>query len=301
MKKIELLMRSAAPIPDFEIHNSLQAIGLKDFLSKDTPYRFNDPPKLIEDFLSYFKLWIESSQLNTIKGLGNFSNRYLISGVTQSFDDFYIRHCEKKIVFLPGEYTYLRRFLSDDKWRFFDGGFSENEIFIISTPFSATGCLHPEFYTIMELANAKMIPTMIDCAFFGICSNLNINLDYPCIDNVSFSYSKAFSSGSFRSGIQFSNVNRSPIAAQNKWHYVQLLSAKVCMELAKLYSPDYIHKKYKAAQVSICSDFGLKASDTIIFGTSHDEKYDFYVIDNYINRCCLSDEIINRSLVGAAV
>lgn len=279
--------RGAAPIADSEVMASIKRLNIPSFFSDDSPYRMDLTVQ--NEFLDYFPLWINSSKLNTILGLSNFKNRYLIAGITQAFDDFYIRHAKKNIVLLPGEYPYLKRFIKN--WRFYDGVFKNNDALILSAPFSATGALHKDFASIMEQADKHDIPTLIDCAFFGICADLNLNLNYNCIESVCFSFSKAFASGCFRAGIQFTHNELSSISIQNRWHYLPLLSAKITLELAKQYSPDFIYQKYQDTQSRICERFNLTPSKTVIFGLSNDESYDDFDLDNTVNRCCITQQV----------
>jgi hypothetical protein len=279
-----LIVRGAAPIADLEVHNYIKNLNFDNLLMPNNSYRMNT--HTIQEYLEYIPQWIKSSNLNTIDGLDKFKHKYIISGITQAFDDFYIRHINKNIVILRGEYPYLKRFVKNI--RLYEGKFYDNDAFIISAPFSASGRIHEEFYSVMENAEKHSIPTLIDCAFFGICSGLSLTLNYQCVDSVCFSLSKAFASGCFRSGIQFTNVNLSSISVQNNWNYVQLLSAKIGLLLSQNYSPDYIFNKYRNIQEDICKRHGLEPSDTVIFGLSSKKTYDSFEIDGYINRCCIT-------------
>ncbi len=71
-----------------------------------------------------------------------------------------------------------------------------------------------------------------------------------------------------------------------------MLSAKVCGELAKNFSPDYIFKKYRALQLQVCSEKNIKASKTVIFGLSSDDKYKKFNLDDFVNRCCVTNYIL---------
>ncbi len=143
--------RSATPIPNIEIHDFLCKMKVAEFFVANTPYRF--PINTVKEFLNIFESWIASSTLNDVQGLGRFGHRYLASGVTQIFDDFYMRHINRTMVFFRGEYPYLRRFIKN--WRFYDGEFKPDDAFIISAPFSATGEAHPNHQAVLEQAEAK--------------------------------------------------------------------------------------------------------------------------------------------------
>ena len=58
-----------------------------------------------KQFVDYYPDWIQSSELNTVKGLDKFSFRFPSVGVTQSLDEFhYFDH--PKIGLLVGVYSY---------------------------------------------------------------------------------------------------------------------------------------------------------------------------------------------------
>lgn len=279
------MMRGAGPIVDDEILTTIKNLPFSNFFC-DTDYKSIDT-KILSSYLNFLPEWIASSELNDVIGLEQFPFKRLTSGITQSFDDFFICHNQRTFKFFPGEYPYLRRFIKN--WAFCDK-LTKEDALIISAPFSATGEMHPEFYKTLEIATDIGIPVLVDCAFFGICKNLNLYLDYPCIESVCFSLSKAFGSGCFRSGIEFSKREGGSVATQNKWCYVQLLSAKIGLELAKIFPPDYIYKKYRPIQEDICKTFDLKPSNTVIFGIGG-ENFKYFDIDGIVNRCCITPSI----------
>ena len=57
----------------------------------------------------------------------------------------------------------------------------------------------------------------------------------------------------------------------------------------------YIYDKYKDLQVDICNNSNLRASETVIFGLSTDEKYKEFNRSGIINRICLSKEMKNEN------
>jgi hypothetical protein len=284
------LMRGAVPIIDPDILRHVQSLPYGSYFldandkSMDTGIQ--------AEYLDAIPRWIASSRLNTVSGLGRFPMSRLVSGITQAFDDFYIRHHDRTFKFLRGEYPYLSKYVR--AWDFVeDAGLLRKDALVMSAPFSATGSMHPRFYETLELAQNLDVPVLIDCAFFGITRNLDLDLGYRCIQSVCFSLSKAFGAGCFRSGIEFTRQSGGPSAIQNEWIYVQLLSAKIGMEIARAFSPDHIPSRYRAWQEEICSEYGLAPSDTVVFGMG-DERFKYFDIDGVANRVCITPSIKAR-------
>ncbi len=291
------LMRGAVPIIDREILRSIQELPFPSFFCHSNDKSMDTG--IQAEYLSFLPRWIQSSELNRVEGLEAFPLRRLTSGNTQAFDDFYIRHHDRVFKFLPGEYPYLSKYVR--RWELLEDGveLTRKDALVMSAPFSATGCMHPKFYETLERADHLGIPVLIDCAFYGITRGLHLKLDYRCVEAVCFSLSKAFGAGCFRSGIEFSKQNGGPTSIQNDWIYVQLLSAKIGLELAKQYSPDYIPTKYRPWQLEICEEFGLTPSDTVVFGLGG-EAFKFFDVDGVVKRVCITPAIKARIDAAAA-
>jgi hypothetical protein len=286
-------VRGAAPIIDEQVLDAIKHLPF------ETYFKINEPRTLsmgIRDaFLYAFKDWIASSKLNRIDGLECFPTRRLTAGVTQSFDDFFLRHCNRRIRVLRGEYPYVRHVVG--KWEFMGDlsekdDLTESDAVIISAPFSGTGEIHPDFEEVLECCEKKKIPTLVDCAFFGICRGLSIRVDRPNVESVCFSLSKAFASGSFRSGIEFSRIASGSVWVQNDWVYLQLLNAQIGLDLMSRFSPDYIFNKYRGVQEAICEVHKLRPSETVIFGIDENRRHEEFSIDDVFVRCCITPEIM---------
>lgn len=286
-KAPDRLMRGAVPIIDPEILQHIQGLPYARFFC-DTNDKSMDTG-ILPEYLTFMPEWLASSELNSIAGLERFPLRRLTSGNTQVFDDFYIRYHDRTFKFLRGEYPYLSKYVR--QWDFVEAAeLTRRDALVMSAPFSGTGNMHPHFYDTLERAEHLDIPVLIDCAFFGITRNLRLDVNYRCIQSVCFSVSKAFGAGCFRSGIEFSKQNGGPSAIQNEWCYVQLLSAKIGMEVAKRFSPDYIPSRYGPLQRALCDEYGLEVSDTVVFGLG-DQRFKYFDVDGVSNRVCITPSI----------
>jgi hypothetical protein len=279
------LTRWARPIVDEEILKSIRRLPFPEWFNKDILPHLS--PSIAADYLATFEDWILASKLNDIDGLSSYRHRRLTAGILQSYDDFLYRHRCKRLRFLHGEYPYPRKLT--DNWECL-GELLPGDSLVVTAPFSATGCLHESTDQLLRLSCDRKVPVLLDCSFLGICRNLRIDTTYPCIESLCFSNSKAFASGSFKTGIEFSRCETGSIATQNRWNYLPLLAAKINTELMKEFSPDYIFTKYRPAQEAICRKFELQTTDTVIIGLGGD-AYDEFAHDGVANRCILSAAI----------
>jgi hypothetical protein len=277
-------MRGAGPITDGEVVCSLKAIDFQRVFVDQTPYTID--PGFVPEYLDAFVSWITSSRINRVDGLDRFPFQRLTHGITQSLDNFILRNRARAIKYLPGEYPYAGQVAAGGS--LLDGELQPKDALVLSAPFSATGTTHAQQDRLLRRASELKVPVLIDCAFFGICRNFFVDFsEYPCIETVAFSLSKAFSSGSFRSGIEFTRIDVDSVGIQNKWNYLPLLSAWAGLQLMGRFSPDYIFTKYRSAQEGVCETLRLIPSDTVIIGLGGDE-YDDYSRDRTVNRCCIA-------------
>jgi hypothetical protein len=289
------VMRGAGPIVDPAVLEALRGLPFRQFFTDADPRAMD--PAILPRYLETFTEWIGHSHLNDVRGLSSFPFRKLTAGITQSFDDFFLRHHGRRIRILRGEYPYAKRVCTN--WAFADD-LAPGDALIISAPFSGTGGMHEEFVALLDCAVQRGVPVLVDCAFFGICRNLRVDLSHPSIESACFSLSKAFASGSFRAGIEFCRHNEGAAAAQNEWCYVPLLAAQIGVLLMEQFSPDYIFTKHRATQEAICRELDLQPTDTIIIGLGG-EQYREYSIDAVVNRCCITPIFQQRIRAAAAL
>lgn len=264
-------VKGAAPIADVNVLQSIKKVEFEHLFVDNNPDIV--PRDGVEQFVVAMDSWIRQSKLNSIEGLDRFPHRYVIHGITQSLDDFMITHQSRRICTMPGEYPYLPNCFHHHHELTQLSELSSGDALLLSTPFASTGAIHPQFDALMALATELEVPVMIDCAYFGICHNLQLKLDHPCIERVCFSTSKAFAAGHLRAGIEYSFRNDTTIAKQNKWQYVNLLNAMINTRLLAQHSADDTFNTYRPAQLAVCEAYQLTPSDTVIFGLSDEDKY----------------------------
>jgi hypothetical protein len=268
-----LINKVTTAIYDYAFIKELKKIPWAEWV--DTPEIF----RVREQYLERFPAWIASSLLNRIDGLDAFPVRHLINGTTQTFDEAYYIHKERRLRLFRGEYAYHKRVFAN--WRFLDDGPVEpGDFLIISAPFCSTGEVHPELSRVLDQAERVGAPVLIDCAYFGTSVDLQFNVDHPAVESVSFSLTKGLGLGDIRSGIRFSRRdNLGPISQQNTYNHSVMCASKIGLYMMERFSPDYIPEKYRAAQLEVCTKLGLKAAKVMHIALADSSWPDFIVDD----------------------
>lgn len=262
---------------DYEFTKALQNVPWSQWLEQDNPFRCK------EEYLDKYVDWISSSQLNRVSGLGRFSQRHLINGTTQCFDELYYKYSDRRLRIFRGEYAYHRRIAKS--WSFLeDGPIESNDYIIVSAPFCSTGDVHPKMYEAIEEAYRLKVPVAVDCAYFGTCTEFELNVDHPGIESVSFSLTKGVGLGDIRSGIRFSNIeDQNPISQQNAYNHSVLGAAKVGIYMMEKFSPDFIPNKYRKIQIEVCELLGITPTKCMHLALG-DEQWSEFKVDQAYNR-----------------
>ena len=250
---------------------------------------------VLSNFLIKYRSWILSSNLNTVTGLDNFDVVCYSNGTTESFDHFYLRHSTKRFRCFKGEYLYHRLVWDSSlnyNWKFLeDDCLKINDAVVISLPFADTGNQHHLYNKdFLDECFALNIPVLLDCAFFGICQNIDFDFTHPAITDVCFSLSKTFPVNNIRIGIRFTRNNYfDGLSVYQNAGYVNLLGAAVGLKLLEEFNPDYTVINYKNKQLELCNYFKLTPSLSVIFGLDSEQRYNNYnrgMPNN--NRICFS-------------
>ena len=221
-----------------------------------------------EQFDEQIHNWIISTKENTISGLDKFNEHHIITGTTQAFDEAYWRYKDKRLRTYRGEYHYHRRILdlSYDKWGFIDTRYPNNDVaepidkndwVIISMPFCGNGSVAPFLLETLDMCLEKNVPVLIDCAWFGTCYDIDIDVSHPAIKEVCFSLSKSLGMGHSRIGIRYSNFVDGPIAVTNDYNHLTLVMAKIGIHQMNNFTCDFIPNKYLQIHKDLCQEFNL--------------------------------------------
>lgn len=251
LEELKLIDRRTPSLYDPEFTKALAALPWADWLSKSPPFDCR------EEYLSTIDAWIHRTRLNSVMGLERFSERDLINGTTQGFDEHYFRYADRRLRFFRGEYAYHRRIVPD--WAFLeDEALKENDTVIVSWPFCSTGAEHPSMRAMLDEALRLKVPVLVDAAYFGTCHGLAFDFSHPAIEAVCFSLSKGIGLGNIRSGIRYSFYKDDlPIRQQNRFNHTVLSAAKIGLHMMAAFGPDFLPEKYREIQAEVCKDAGL--------------------------------------------
>lgn len=287
-EKMSFVSNKTFAIYDPAFTSALAEIPWADWVRSPNPFRCR------EEFLDFYPRWIASSRKNSVKGLEQFSNKHLINGTTQTFDEVYFKYADKRLRLFRGEYAYHRRVAK--KWLFIeDEPLAKGDYLIISAPFCSTGDVHPQMSEVLKECENLQLPVVIDCAYFGTCHNFHLDVSSPSIESVNFSLTKGLGVGDMRSGIRFSNIkDTNPICQHNDYNHTVLLAAKIGIYMMSKFSPDYIADRYADFQQEVCAMMpGLQPTNCMHLALG-DETWSPYKVDGKYNRVGIRELIRAR-------
>ena len=264
--KRDMRFGSAFSINDPEIQNFIDSLNI------DSRNIFNQD-NVIDKFCDEYKNWIETTKFNTFIGLDLYKYAVYSNGTTQGFDHFYIKNHKRRFRCFKGEYLYhqvaWKRFWND--WKFIeDEEIKENDAVIISLPFADTGSRHIRHDEILDTCDRLDVPVLIDCAYFGICRDIEFNFNHKSITDITFSLSKVFPVAYSRIGMRLTKEDNDDLMfVYQKISYANRIGAFIGSNLIKKFSPDYNTNKYKDRQMLICQKLNLSCSNTVLFGIAN--------------------------------
>jgi hypothetical protein len=230
----------------------------------------------VRKFKETFHNWIHSSNQPV---LGLPSNKYLVSGLTDAFNQTYSLY--NKIGVFDGEYGYHHLVWGDSR---VTTNLDEADVIIVSHPFSADGmCSHER----LRIADTYNKPIFVDCAFFGSCIDINFDFtSYKNIHSVGFSLSKTLGTGWRRVGLLYT-IDKYPVSVYEQWDYPLLTEAEYHYNLINTITPDTLAEQYRNKQLEICKELDLVPSNTIIFGLDYNNRYPQFLRGN-VSRVCIT-------------
>ena len=280
-------LRGAKPVVDFSV---------KEFIENLNPSKDLYNENIQQEFTKNFYNWITSSKLNNIQGLGDFPNHKLVAGTAQAFDHFYWRHKNKRFRFFEGEFMYHSAVLKHGgSWEYItdEVPIIEGDALIVSVPFSDYGKQHPDLEMVLDMSDKFGVPVLLDFAYYPCTKGIDINLDnYPLIETVTFSISKAFYGAEFlRVGMRIERFESDDgIDVFNSVEMVNRVSLSIASKLIDTYSVDHNWITYQDAYEKVCKEKNLETTDCIMFGLGG-EEYAEYNRGTAVNRVCVSELI----------
>lgn len=260
-------------------------------------YNFTDlnSDSIIDEYLFAYNQWIKSTVSNTFTGLEDFRYRCYSNGTTEAFDKFYMKNAKRRFRCYKGEYMYHKLAWRDhfDWLHIEEAPLHKNDAIVISLPFADTGDKHKNYHELMRKCSEMSIPVLIDCAYFGACRNIHIDVAYPCITDVTFSLSKTFPVAYARIGMRYTREdNDDTMFVYHKINYNNKIGALIGLEYFKNFSPDYIPQKYIDKQLEFCNTLEVEPSKTVLFGIDLNSKYQEYNRGGNSNRLSFHKQYI---------
>ncbi len=264
-------------------------------------------PDQADVFLDMYPKWIASSKLNNFTGLESFPNKFVSLGVTQGMDwwHYWTASQGRQLKMFRGEYPYNRDVWLGEEilWEHSidDTGISHDDAVIVSIPFSGHGKKHDKWDWLIQECNEKNVPVFVDCAWFGTCHGIDVDLDQPCIKQVGFSTGKGLSSGNWRAGIIFDKLGeeRNSLAVQTEWKHGIHLNVAIAVALMEQFSPDSIPKKYMESHKAVCEHYGFETTNTVhIAQAPEGDPWDQFHRDKMYNRVNISKAIKRHKSKG---
>jgi hypothetical protein len=239
-------------------------------------------------FCQKYLEWIASTKLNNLVGLSRYPYAAYSNGTTEAFDKFYMKNNKRRFRCFRGEYVYHQISWRTNwpDWKFLeDSPVLANDAVVISLPFSDTGNEHIQMKQVLKLCSILNVPVLIDCVYFGVCSNINFDFNYDCITDITFSLSKAFPLAYARVGMRLTKVDDDDaLLMLHKIEYTNRIGAAIGIPLMEQYSPDYIVTKYRKQQIDLCNKLDIEPSNTVLFGIDKNNKYPEYNRGGSTNR-----------------
>jgi histidinol-phosphate/aromatic aminotransferase/cobyric acid decarboxylase-like protein len=264
-------------------------VGVQSAIPIDVSKVLQDD-NLLKQFLERYVAWISETNNNNVSGLEKYPHACFANGTTEAFEKFYAKHHKRRFRFYKGEYVYHRLNCRNNgyDWEWLESApLDKNDVVMISLPFSDTGNNPEGLDLILDHCDALKIPVLIDCAYFGVCSNIDFNFDRECITDITFSLSKSLYCAHARIGMRLTKEDDDdPLFVTNKMGYINKIAAHIGLQLINSFSPDYIYDTYRARQEEYCKILGVEPSDCVIFGIG-DNRWVEYNRDRETNRLSL--------------
>ncbi len=249
----------------------------------------------LKHYLENWTNWLIEGQSKVLIGLEQFEYGDYTQGTSQTFDQFILRHSnQREIVVFEGEFQYHACISKKTQFSIINNPdqLQSNQAVILSVPFSDLGVCHPYFDLILDTCNKLHIPVCLDLAYWGIARNIKIDLvKHSCVKELTCSLSKPFFVlENHRVGVRFSrDYLDDGISMLNEVGMQNFYSMSLGIHYMKKFSNDWNWDQFGNLYQTLCEQYQLTKTDTVIFGTSQvDEFRDFGrgIPGNY--RICIS-------------
>lgn len=239
---------------------------LYDGIFKENPI-YND--KLIDDFKTEFKNFLENHSLSKFTGIDSFLYTDVCVGCTQFIDDIYQRLGTNNVMVFEYEYKYHWRLNNNIQYVTLDSLDPKKEL-IISMPFPAYGDVHPLMKDILDRCAVLNIPVHLDGAWITCSRDITFNFDHPAIETFAVSLSKG-GMGNDRIAVRFARTKPTgAITIMNDFNMNCKSLLQTGLKFMQELGPEYFWKKYESKYYKVCEDFNLIPTKAIHVAKTQD-------------------------------
>lgn len=257
-----------------------------DQYGPDWNYVFNSNYHTNE-FCEQYLEWIKHSQHSSFIGLDEFSHYAFSAGTTESFDKFYMKNHTRRFRCFQGEYLYHELTWRNcwPNWRYIESDeIRVNDAVVISLPFADTGDKHQKYDQLMEDCCRLGVPVLIDCAYFGLVTEFEFDLSWPCIKDVTFSLSKYFPIAHARVGMRLTRVNDDdPLFVYQYRSYNNKHGAVLGQYMMSNFDCNFLIDRYREKQKTFSEMINVCPTRTVMFALG-DNKWQDYNRGGELNR-----------------
>ena len=265
--------------------------------------------ELQKTYIDTFTNWIESSVNNNML-LGDFKHATITNGTSESFQMFMQRHNHRTFKLRRGEFM-MHKITANNMnldWAYFwdvEGHWQSimreltpHDAVILSLPYSNSCSLESmlEARQVLTCCNNLKIPVLLDLAYFGTTTDIDLDLNdpiYDCVEDVVFSLGKTFPLIGARPGIRFQRtVTDDAVYFANQHGIVNNFACVAGIYAMDNFSADYIYNKYVDIATSIANALDSTLSKSVLFATSHASRYNsIQRVEHEPTRLCISNLI----------
>jgi len=248
-----------------------------------------------KNYFNSFRNWITSSSKNTVYGFDDFQHNAYCAGTYDGIQSFIHRHVTtRRIRFSRAEFV-GSKIISNNaqaKWCYLeDDALDKNDALVLSLPFSGNGNCYSGHDSILKECSNLNIPVLIDLAYFGISSGLNIDLSHKCISDVVCSLSKPMIA-QFRLGLRLTrDYHDDQIQSLSDSKTYNRIAVIIAINLLNKFSHDWIVDRYLPKQQKICKHFNITPTQTLTLALGDSTNYPNYFRSGYY-RICITDELL---------
>lgn len=256
----------------------------------------------LSEYSLAWKEWLTNTKTKTLDGLDNLIFSDYVAGTSQAFDHFVLRHSDRTILAVKGDFQYHACIGKFGAFEYIDYEITrlsdciannKKYAMLISFPFSDVGKVHPNFDKIMLFCTDNDIPVCIDLAYWGISKNVDLDINkYQCITEITCSLSKPFYAlENHRVGIRFTrNYENDGVSMLNEVHMANNYSMSLGVHFMKRFDADWNWDTHFKKYNEVCEQEKLKQTDVVIFGLGDQKRHSTFnrgLKNNF--RVCISD------------